>query len=119
MNKTKGLRPRSKRTKQLIIAAAMATAVGGFGVAVTLPASAADQPSGSFCVTTTCSQATPEPETTPEPEANIIPIRIKSSTREDALDQANGACTNIGGRPLILNVFSEGDVWYVDGDCYL
>ena len=51
MNETTGLRQRSKRTKKLIIAGAMALAVGGFGVAITLPANAA---SGSFCATKAC-----------------------------------------------------------------
>jgi hypothetical protein len=117
MNKTTGPRQRSKRTKQLIIAGAMAAAVGGFGVAITLPANAS---SGSFCATKSCKGPTlPGGKGSAE---MILPLTGEGFSRGEAISDLNDACAKVNGTVIkITKVYSEsdddGEIFYADGDC--
>lgn len=116
MNKNTGLQQRSKRTKRIIFAAAMATVIGGFGAAVTLPASA-----GSFCAVKSCSG--PQLPTDPG-SSNVSQIATMTGegfSQEEARSDLRDACAKFDGTLTITREYSESDeegaIFYADGDC--
>lgn len=113
MNKTTGSRQqRSKRTKRLIVATAMATLVGGFGVAITLPANAS---SGSQCATPTCTGGS-------KPLRGISHMGIEDYTEHGARGRLEQKCAELPESKLtITDEYSgyNGDEWVFAavGDC--